>query len=453
MSVQNVYHRTRDRIFKMNFSADGETSWSFTSESDGEIYAVESNNIAGYTINEEPVTLPYTITAGSSYAVSVTKTTEGKTADITLKTRRAVKKTTTLNIPDFGDYPSNGYLYVLLSNSVKIYDTSLLTSSNYSASGTWNTAPVVSTINLPTLYNEYAITWGAMVFDQGDMICFGSTYPNKDTKNKYSHVTCRVKPNGQVFNYDETTENDVSFLFSHSSVLYEIRSVVNDYVGGNYIVALTTYGNQASFLQKIKKTDLSIESMGLFNVSYFPYNLAYNPVKRFIPYVGDIDIETKSYKNLLFANNITGYSAYSNSLGRTIKANANYYSRFYIYDEYGRVITSYRSSGDGPSGNGTPGIVFMNQTNNICLSVSLNQSAFAITDFDTLVLNKSISSITETNVGGRYITSDERSKKFFFTMTSPHEDKVLIVDPDETDIEVGYLQESEEIRCIRMNNL
>jgi hypothetical protein len=151
MSVKNVYHRTRDRIFKMNFSADGETSWSFTSESDGEIYAVESNNIAGYTINGEPVTLPYTITAGSSYAVSVTKTTEGKTADITIKSRRVTEKTTTLNVPDYGDNTINRVFILSANGTVYIFDKSKLNQSNYSGAGSFTEDPLIQTINLPTV--------------------------------------------------------------------------------------------------------------------------------------------------------------------------------------------------------------------------------------------------------------------------------------------------------------
>src|SRR5690554_1516491 len=152
MSVTNVYHRTRDRIYKMNFSSVGETSWSFTAESDGEIYAVESNNVASYTINGASRTLPFAINAGNSYAIVITKTNAGQAADITLKSRRAVDKTTTQNVPNF-NIGDGRYLYALSKVSNKIYklDVGLLVKSNYQGDGVWTIDPVVSEIDLPAI--------------------------------------------------------------------------------------------------------------------------------------------------------------------------------------------------------------------------------------------------------------------------------------------------------------
>lgn len=150
MSVTNVYHKSRDLIYKMNFSASGETTWSFTSESDGEIYNVESTNIASFTINGNPVTLPFSITAGNNYNVSVVKINVSQAADITLKSRRAVEKTTTQYVPDYSANDGR-YLFCLLQDdTIAKIDTELLKSTNWDdVNKVYTINPIVDSFALP----------------------------------------------------------------------------------------------------------------------------------------------------------------------------------------------------------------------------------------------------------------------------------------------------------------
>lgn len=151
MSTQVVRHKSRIVTEDLQFTANGETSWSFVAEGDGEIYSVENNNVASYTINGGAVTLPYALVNGNSYTVAITKATGGQVADIQLKTRRAVDKTKSVNVPDYSQF--NGrYLYILNDNNqVEKHDTNVRQPSNYTGSGTWDSTSIVETINLPTL--------------------------------------------------------------------------------------------------------------------------------------------------------------------------------------------------------------------------------------------------------------------------------------------------------------
>lgn len=171
MSVTNVYHKSRDRIYKMNFSASGETTWAFTAESDGEIYDVESNNVASYTINGGAVTLPFSITAGNNYNVSIVKTNVSQAADITLKSRRAVEKTTTQYVPDYSANDGR-YLFCLLQDdTIAKIDTELLKSANWDDSNkVYTVSPIVASLALPLpIYSEgYSHRFMQIVFNIAD---------------------------------------------------------------------------------------------------------------------------------------------------------------------------------------------------------------------------------------------------------------------------------------------
>lgn len=452
MNVVNVYHKSRDVIYKLNFQANGETTWIFTAEGDGEIYSVESDNIFSFSIDSQEVSLPFQIVSGNLYSVSITKNDTTQPASIALKARRANEKVFTQNVPDFGDIPTNGYLYVLLSQSVKVYDCSLLTSSNYEGPGVWTTSPLVTTINLPTTYNSFSITWRTINYDDGDMICWGSIH-GETTYN--AHLICRIKPDYTVWDYFEENENSVSDLpYFDTSYLYYVRAAITDFIGGNYVLHFNCYGDQDTAFVKVSKSDLSVTNSGLY-VNGGVYKLTYNPFERQIVYYGDIDIETFSYKNLLFKNNITALSGYSYLLKKSIKTNANSYATFVIYDKAGRPYINISGRvGSGQSGNGRSGSVIVNQSNNIALSVSTNQSSFAIAYLsDHYATTYSFNSFTETNLGVRHLSTDERSKKFFFTTTSTHINKVIILDADnETTPEIGYIEELEGVQCISNNN-
>lgn len=202
MATGNLIHRSRRVTEDLQFTANGETSWSFVAEGDGEIFAVESSNVASYTINGGVVTLPFDLVNGNSYTVAITKTTSGQVADIQLKTRRAVDKTKTVNVPDLGQF-SGRYLYLLNDNNqVEKHDTNNRQPANYIGGGTWNATSLVVTISLPVITD---VTWRDLCFvnegSQGKVVVFGTH--NTNAADTYWCIIV----NDQVYDLTETVIN------------------------------------------------------------------------------------------------------------------------------------------------------------------------------------------------------------------------------------------------------
>lgn len=348
--------------------------------------------------------------------------------------------------------PVDANIYVLLSKTVKVYNCNLLTSANYQGNGTWTTSPLIRSINLPITYNSQDLNWYAINYDDGDMICWGSTFTGAHVTNY--HVVCRIKHNGDVYDYYGNTLNEVTPFLTSGWVLYYCIAANTDYVGGNYILKFACYGNQLAALQMFSKADLS-QTISNLSVSTYSYKIPYNPHKRRIVDYGDIDLANFYYLNLLLVNNIVSWGAYSHLRAVSVKCNANSYKSFMFYNDLGKVITAYSSNnGDGANANGRPGNPLINQSNHIGISISNNQSSFALNDFGVgeLASSHKITSFAETNAGVRHITTDERSNKFFFTPSDYHEDMMIIVDAYEATPEVGFIQETEKIQCISNNN-
>ena len=181
MSTQIVQHKSRDFDVVLNFHATENTlSWAFTAENDGEIYAIDLVNVASYQIAGAPVTLPYAVTAGSSYSVTIVKQTNGQPASISFNTRRAVSKTVTISVPDFGAYVGD-YFYALKNNNelVKL-NKSAFSASNYAGVGVWSVSPLNSSVILPTLTSG---VWQGCHFGNGKIVCIAS---ESEGDNKYN---------------------------------------------------------------------------------------------------------------------------------------------------------------------------------------------------------------------------------------------------------------------------
>lgn len=172
MSVTNVYHKSRDFDIVLNFPATENTlSWAFTAENDGEIYAVDLVNVASYQIAGASVTLPYTVTAGTSYSMSVVKQTNGLPATISFNTRRAITKTLSINVPDFSA-DKGDYLFILFdNNTIEKHDASKYKKNLFNlATNTYDEESLISSISLPnpTLYTDpltQILSFNQVVFD------------------------------------------------------------------------------------------------------------------------------------------------------------------------------------------------------------------------------------------------------------------------------------------------
>lgn len=150
MSTQIVQHKSRDFDVVLNFpSTENTLSWSFTAENDGEIYAVDLVNVASYQIAGAPIALPYTVTAGTSYSVSIVKQTNGLPSTISFNTRRAVNKTVSISVPDLSDVAINNNYMLLANETVLVLNNSNVNVSNYQGTGVWTDSIIRGTVALP----------------------------------------------------------------------------------------------------------------------------------------------------------------------------------------------------------------------------------------------------------------------------------------------------------------
>lgn len=236
MSTGNLIKRIRTHTIDFRFTANGEISWSFTAEGDSSIYAVESNNVASYTINGVAVTLPYAVTNRSSYTVAITKTNAGQVADIQLKIWSGEDKTTTINVPDVGANDGR-YIYCLAQAKDKVYvlDSNLLKGSNYLGGGSFTVTPIVAAIALPILPNSTA--WAKIIFvidNENPRILIISDGDSTDKKFYMSYI----KPDFTVWNLDETLQDAYSEYYdSGMGVNFEIFQPWYDYINNRVVFA------------------------------------------------------------------------------------------------------------------------------------------------------------------------------------------------------------------------
>lgn len=162
MSVQLVQHKSRDFDVTLNFAeTENNLSWAFTAENDGEIYEVVLNNVASYTINGVAASItpatPYSVVNETSYLVGITKLTNGQTASIKLKTRRAVSKSIVLNAPAFDDLNTRSEFILLTNNGtngrVVVTENSNINEANYQGAGVFSSSIIRAIVNLPVLPN------------------------------------------------------------------------------------------------------------------------------------------------------------------------------------------------------------------------------------------------------------------------------------------------------------
>lgn len=163
MSTQVVRHSSRHITQEFIFSENGETLWAFTAEGDGEIYSVESSNVASFRINGTTVSLPFSVVNGNDYSVDITKTNESLEAELKLNIRRAIDKTNLKIVPDYGQNDGR-YIYCLSESRTTVYviDTDLIYGSNYTGNGNFTISPIIQQITLPTLPNS--ASWSRIEF-------------------------------------------------------------------------------------------------------------------------------------------------------------------------------------------------------------------------------------------------------------------------------------------------
>lgn len=214
MSTQIVQHKSRDFDVVLNFAeSENNLSWAFTAENDGEIYDVILTNVASYQIAGSSVILPYTVLAGISYSVTIAKQTNGQTASITLKTRRAVSKSVTFNVPDFWQYTGRFVFVLTESGKILKLDTNLLTPSNFNA-GSWLTNPIIAEIALPII-SEVDHIWSTFCFVKNNgvekILIFGGAN-NMTTATNLLCCVLDINTNVVYNDINYTLQNSYSLL-------------------------------------------------------------------------------------------------------------------------------------------------------------------------------------------------------------------------------------------------
>lgn len=339
MSVQVVKHTSRDYDVILNFaSTENNLSWSFTQEGDGEIYDVELTNVASYTIAGGAVTLPYVVTNGSSYAVSIVKTTAGQTSSITFKTRRATNKINLVSVPDFGQYDGR-YIYAIsaISNLVLKLDSNLLTISNYVGGGVWTTNPVLSTITLPTL--PTGGVWNRVhLRNTGDILVLGTVVPNSDLYG------CLIDSSDIVWDMPKTTQNSYSKIAQNSlGGAATITSSVYDYI--NDIIVFKAHSSVLYYC----KLQGNIPNISLFKGQIAPINSTYNPINnQFIGYCGYL-IDSDSFCGFYYSNNLNLPNALIRDYGYIVKMQNNNYRFISIWNTSGNYVGYITGTGGATS--------------------------------------------------------------------------------------------------------
>lgn len=263
MGTQVVKHTSRGVNVTLNFAAtENNLSWSYTQEGDGEIYDVVLSNVASYTIRGADPSLPLSVTNGSSYAIAITKTTTGQVASITLKTRRAVNKSVTLNVPNLLSESVQGTLTVLVhpnDNKITVLDSSKLIDNNWD-SNNW-IVPPSTVIDLP---NIIGFSWKNGFWDYiNDRIVLAATTSTGILTPNFHLCTYHISGDkaGQIWDVTGTSQNTYNTIISdtwNNSMFYFLVDQVN---GAVQIGGTRQYN---AFLSNLKSWSYDISTNSQF---------------------------------------------------------------------------------------------------------------------------------------------------------------------------------------------
>lgn len=455
MSVTNVYHKSRDLSVTLNFSeTENSLSWVFTAENDGEIYAVDSTNIASYLIQGNPVTLPFQIIAGQSYSVSITKNTTGLPASIVLKTRRSINKSTSLTVPDFGAYDGR-YVAVISQDSLFIIDTDLINPANSPSKGVFTVNPIIQVVSLP-LISEENISWNNVSFVVIQGVQYFVCATTSTTASGYKLYSCLVRVSDyEVFDLT-MTPNQKTLIYSHTSFSSNnTMSIIVDYI--NDILIFRLIGTNTSLVMYDLNTgNISYKSSSSTETLVLTSSTL-NPHMQFIPFTnelcsGDILINpyTSANRNKMKSAVMSVYDKVNNQV---YTFNGNITTQMVAFNLNGAMSGSFGCTGDSAGNRG----LIMSLSSEIGYLVSLG-GPFVIAHY-LRPLSTGISKSINTPSGHTNFKSLYPSKKnLFYVATGVGGDSSLrlyIFKPDEgySGIDYNYLDFVSEIRGCCSNQI
>ena len=469
MSTQIVQHKSRDFDVVLNFPETENTlSWSFKAENDGEIYAVDLVNVASYQIAGAPIALPYAVTAGSSYSVSIVKQTNGLPATISFNTRRAVTKTLSISVPDFGLYTGRN-LYVSAGANLFKIDSELLKALNYAGSGAWAQPPILNTYTFPDISAElnYSGAPGTIFWRS---ICFV-------VKNGEKYIFCYASNN--------TTNDEVCSLFKISdSKFYKLDLSAEGYTRtftgpGNQNVAGGISYNYLNGSVVVRRTRGAGSSVVYFDSNFSRTSFGFETVPDLIFHGGDggqawtnrkhnIDpitgefcthlsrIIMPSQANRNYMKTTNSDSKYIKSNGYIVTNNGGIILQRRFYNSSGQLVSTFGGTG---TATGTSGAICVSEPNNWMFGCSSNSTGIWRNSINNLTagFNYNLTIGTTDHNGFRgCISSDYSGLAFAWGLSGRNSGKRLYVfDPYKIDasIEVGYLDFTDEINDIYTDQL
>lgn len=467
--TQVVKHKSRILDYEINYSADGGLSWSFIAEGDAEIYAVESNNVASYTINGGAVSLPFDLANDVTYTVEIVKSTGGQVADITLKTRRKIDKTKSFNVPDYSVYDGR-YAYCLMESTgvINIVDTGLLVESNYSGAGAWITNPVISSFTMPSPPVDFS--WRALCFvklgNQNKLVVIAGKSGNLGV---YGSIV-QLDNGNAIYDLSETTLNGITTVYTpQTGPTYGAKNVSYDFIKEQILIKCigNTSGGQTDYTRAgydfINKVNL-IFSLVNFESTQENYPYGFNPfVERFTSSRTDLDLADRTYNyKPLGPGGTAGYDIDTNT-SFLIQANSNW---FQFYNSDGQLVVSKN-----------PGIQVRAYACGFCIvrnggvksiaaiPLTINKTSFMILNYDTnqLISSDPLTDIVSGQTGfeNGWLSGSDYANLFLLTgaddndATNTGRKRLYVLEPDFTgsQIKQRYLDFVDDIEAMVTNKL
>lgn len=377
-NVVNVYHKSRDVIYEIKFPAGSEDTWQFDVEGDGEIYSVETDNISSYSIDGNSISLPFSITNGNSYSISIIRNNTANDATITFKARRAVDKIFTKIVPNY-NVGDGRYLYALNANGDTVYklDTGLLSGTNYLGSGSFTISPIIATITLPTLPNS--TKWGRMCYivENGIGKILLLSYNNGSIGSAGNYYFSKILPSGDVYNLNEDTLNGYSTYTNIAIINISFYKIRYDYINNN-VFFVSYYG------RKMSLSDYSVERFGEDPRTYvFATNASiwFNPATEEFSRLYDFNYYNSTIENKRLFSSSSDQCFYSLSTN-TYFHNVNNSPRDVVQlDRFGNRIKRWRI-GDYP-GTTSYKMIGSDTLKNVITASNQSSTAISLIDYDT----------------------------------------------------------------------
>lgn len=299
--VTNIYRRAEDIVYELIYSSDSIDVASFQSEGKGEIYKVETENVDSLTISSNPP-IGFMTNNKDRYSCEIVRTQSGTQSIVRLFAKQLTVETLNTAIPtDFGE---GRYLYAISEdgNCCYKFDSSLFVPGNYEGAGVWTVDPLVATIQLPIITDGYDSTWQFCFYEKsGDIICIAGSNEGART---YGQV-CRIKPNDQVWNLDNTIQNAYTNSFKPNTftpigLSYDYEKNIAYVRSGSYFKGIKIDLNVNTSILHMPTNSILIDTSAR--------NLAYMAsVKRFFSQC-EIDYENDRNYSQLIPVSVYGWS-------------------------------------------------------------------------------------------------------------------------------------------------